>query len=280
MTICKALTIAGSDSGGGAGIQADLKTFQELDVFGMSAVTAVTAQNTLGVHGVYPLGAVALIAQLDAVGTDLQPDALKTGMLFDQSCIKAAADRIRHYRWRNVTADPVMMAKNGQPLLQPDAVRTMIELLFPLCTLITPNLPEAAALTGMKDICGMDRKREAARRLHAMGPTYVLLKGGHDESDPSVTDLLYDGEAFIEFSGTRISTRHTHGTGCTLSAAITAELAKGATVPAAVATGKAFVQAAIEDALHIGAGQGPTHHGAFRRRLQEGIVEQGVESIC
>ncbi|KWX71100.1 phosphomethylpyrimidine kinase [Paenibacillus riograndensis] len=265
--VFKALTVAGSDSGGGAGIQADLKTFQELGVYGMSALTAVTAQNTLGVQGVYPLEAEAVAAQLDSIGTDLTPDAVKTGMLFSSGLIRTVAQKFRQYGWTKLVIDPVMVAKGGSPLLQQEAVQALIADLLPLSLAITPNIPEAEILTGMK-ISGMADREAAARLVHAMGPRYVILKGGHDEEGPLVTDLLYDGEKFIYLQSPRIATRHTHGTGCTFSAALTAGLAQGQQVPEAVHTAKAFIQAAIEDGINIGAGNGPTNHFAYQNRLR------------
>jgi hydroxymethylpyrimidine/phosphomethylpyrimidine kinase len=264
VTIKKALTIAGSDSGGGAGIQADLKTFQELGVFGMSAVTAVTAQNTLGVQGVYPLPVEAVVRQIDSIAEDLNPDAVKTGMLFSREIIEAVAGRIRKYEWKYVVVDPVMVAKGGAPLLQQEAVQALIQHLMPLAWVATPNIPEAEVLTG-KAIRSLDDRKEAAKRIADLGAKHVIVKGGHGEGD-TVIDLLYDGTDFYEFRNPRISTKNTHGTGCTYSAAITAELAKGRNVAGAVETAKRFIQAAIEDELHIGSGHGPTNHWAFRKR--------------
>ncbi|WCK54924.1 bifunctional hydroxymethylpyrimidine kinase/phosphomethylpyrimidine kinase [Aneurinibacillus sp. Ricciae_BoGa-3] len=265
MSVNKALTIAGSDSGGGAGIQADLKTFQELDVFGMSALTAVTAQNTLGVQGVYPLEIEAVARQIDSIGEDLGADAVKTGMLFSSEIIRTIADKIKQYGWRNLVVDPVMVAKGGAPLLQQEAVKAVIEHLLPLAMVITPNIPEAEVLAGMA-IQNLADREEAASVIKQMGAQYVVIKGGHDEASDNLADLLYDGTEFIYLESRRIPTRHTHGTGCTFSAAIAAELAKGNTVTDAVQTAKDFIQAAIEDSLEIGAGHGPTNHWAFQRR--------------
>lgn len=266
--IYKALTIAGSDSGGGAGIQADLKTFQELGVYGMSALTAVTAQNTLGVQAVYPLEAEAVTAQLDSVGTDLPPDAVKTGMLFSGEIISAVAEKIRHYGWDKLVVDPVMVAKGGSALLQAEAVHALIKRLLPLAWVVTPNIPEAEILTGMK-ISGLPDRETAAKLIHSMGCRYVVLKGGHDGETPGVLDLLYDGKEFIYLESRRIDTLHTHGTGCTFSAALAAGLARGNTFNDAVHTAKAFIQAAIEDGLNLGAGHGPTNHFAYRSRQRE-----------
>lgn len=265
MSTKKALTIAGSDSGGGAGIQADLKTFQELDVFGMSALTAVTAQNTLGVQAVFPLAAEAVTQQIQSVAEDLSADAVKTGMLFSADIIKVVAEQFKKYNWKKVVVDPVMIAKGGASLLQQEAVTALRKHLLPLAFVITPNIPEAEVLT-KTSIQTVEDKQEAARKLAALGSNYVLIKGGHDESADESVDLLYDGKEFTEYRGRRIVTKHTHGTGCTFSAAITAELAKGKGIFDAVTTAKAFIQAAVEDQLLIGKGHGPTNHWAFERR--------------
>jgi len=265
MTIFKALTIAGSDSGGGAGIQADLKTFQELGVYGMTAITAITAQNTLGVQGVFPSSADAIAMQLDSIGCDLTPDAVKTGMLFSKEIIRIVADKVRQYHWRNFVIDPVMIAKGGSPLLQQEAVQSVITHLLPLALVTTPNLPEAEILTGMS-IHTLNDREEAAKIIVQMGSQYVVMKGGHDASTDQVLDLLYDGENYIYMENLRIETRHTHGTGCTYSAAITAELAKGKSVHEAVQIAKSFIQSAIEDQLGMGSGHGPTNHFAYQRR--------------
>ncbi|MDQ6419984.1 bifunctional hydroxymethylpyrimidine kinase/phosphomethylpyrimidine kinase [Paenibacillus sp. LHD-117] len=268
--ICKALTIAGSDSGGGAGIQADLKTFQELGVYGMSAVTAVTAQNTLGVHAIYPMTAEAVASQLDAVGTDLTPDAVKTGMLANAAIIEAVADRAAAFGWRNLVIDPVMIAKGGSELLRREALRMLQDRLIPLARVITPNIPEAETLTGMAIRTLADRE-EAAKRLVQMGADCVVVKGGHDEATRDVTiDLLYDaGGEFRCWESPRVDTRHTHGTGCTYSAALAAGLARGLDVRDATDLAKAFIRAAIEDGLDIGKGHGPTNHFAYGRRLRD-----------
>ncbi|WNS45659.1 bifunctional hydroxymethylpyrimidine kinase/phosphomethylpyrimidine kinase [Paenibacillus sp. MMS20-IR301] len=261
-----ALTIAGSDSGGGAGIQADLKTFQELGVYGMSALTAVTAQNTLGVQAVYPLSPEAVGTQLDSVGSDLPPDAVKTGMLFSSEIIITAARKVQEYGWQDrLVIDPVMVAKGGSPLLLQEAVQALIASLLPLAQVLTPNLPEAEILTGMK-IGKMNDREQAARLLYQMGPQYIVLKGGHAPEGSEVVDLLYDGREFQYMTSPRIETRHTHGTGCTYSAALTAGLALGYNMQQAVHTAKAFIQAAIEDSLNLGAGHGPTNHFAYGKR--------------
>ncbi|SES90584.1 hydroxymethylpyrimidine/phosphomethylpyrimidine kinase [Oceanobacillus limi] len=259
----KALTIAGSDSGGGAGIQADLKTFQELDVFGMSALSAVTAQNTLGVNGVYPLSTEAVSKQIDAVTADIGIDAVKTGMLFSTEIIEVVARKVKQYEWGNVVVDPVMIAKGGSRLLQEDAVKAIKEQLLPVSFVITPNIPEAEVLTN-KPIRTLEDRKEAAKQLYGLGVKNVVIKGGHDEGQTELIDLLYDGKEFHSFTSKRIETKHTHGTGCTFSAAITAELAKGKDILDAVRVAKAFIHAAIENSLGIGNGHGPTNHWAYR----------------
>lgn len=260
----RALTIAGSDSGGGAGIQADLKTFQELGVFGMSAITAVTVQNTVGVHGVYPMSPEAVVSQIRAIGDDIGVDALKTGMLFNVEIIEAVSQSIKRYQWDNVVVDPVMIAKGGAPLLHKEAITALKKSLLPLAKVITPNIPEAEVLTGMTIQTSQDKK-EAAQRLFELGVKNIMIKGGHDENPVESIDLLYDGKEFHTFSSKRINTKNTHGTGCTFSAAITAELAKEANVHEAVVTAKEFIQAAIEHPIAIGHGHGPTNHWAYRK---------------
>jgi hydroxymethylpyrimidine/phosphomethylpyrimidine kinase len=261
----KALTIAGSDSGGGAGIQADLKTFQELDVYGMSALTAVTAQNTLGVHGVYPMSIEAVTKQIQAIGDDIGVDALKTGMLFSAEIIEAVAEQVKRYRWDRLVVDPVMIAKGGASLLQSEAISAMKRFLLPHAMVITPNIPEAEVLTGLS-IETVEAKREAARRLFDLGVKNIVIKGGHEANPSESTDLLFNGVEFYEFTSKRINTKNTHGTGCTFSAAITAELAKGVAIHDAISKAKDFIHAAIEDDLFIGLGHGPTNHGAYRKR--------------
>lgn len=262
----RALTIAGSDSGGGAGIQADLKTFQELGVYGMSALTAITAQNTTGVQGVYPLQPEAVTEQIRSVGSDIGVDALKTGMLFSSEIIQAVASAIREQGWTKLVVDPVMIAKGGASLLQAEAIEAMRRELFPLAEIITPNIPEAEALTG-RSIASEGDRREAARQLADYGARHIIIKGGH-ASGVEAVDLLYDGRSFTEIAGRRIETARTHGTGCTFSAALAAGLAQGLAVDAVLQQAKAFIQAAIEDSIQIGAGHGPTNHWAYRSRRQ------------
>ncbi|MFS0723284.1 bifunctional hydroxymethylpyrimidine kinase/phosphomethylpyrimidine kinase [Paenibacillus sp. 1P07SE] len=260
--IPRALTIAGSDSGGGAGIQADLKTFHQLKVYGMSVITVLTAQNTLGVQGVYPQSPACIEEQLRSVLTDIGADAVKTGMLYSAEIITCVARYLEHSGVKQLVIDPVMIAKGGTPLLQDEAVDALRSLLLPLATVIMPNLPEACTLARLPLTDRVEDMEEVARALYALGPQYVLLKGGHLGGGDAI-DLLYDGSEMLRLASPRIATRHTHGTGCTLSAALTAELAKGRTVQEAFATAKAFIDAAIGQALEIGGGIGPTHHGAY-----------------
>ncbi|OLO26924.1 bifunctional hydroxymethylpyrimidine kinase/phosphomethylpyrimidine kinase [Alkalihalophilus pseudofirmus] len=264
MSMNKALTIAGSDSGGGAGIQADLKTFQELGTFGTSVITALTAQNTLGVHGVFPQTAEAIEAQLDAVLSDIGTDAVKTGMLFSPEIIELVADKLKQYNVENIVVDPVMIAKGGASLLQDAAVDALVTKLLPLATVITPNLPEAAKVLGIKEMTTLEEMESAAKKLHGLGPKYVVLKGGHLEGDTKSTDILYDGQTITYLEAERVSTKNTHGTGCTFAAAIAAQLAKGDEIADAVKTAKQFISAAITHSLSIGNGIGPTNHAAYR----------------
>jgi hydroxymethylpyrimidine/phosphomethylpyrimidine kinase len=263
MAVSRALTIAGSDSGGGAGIQADLKTFTVLGVFGMSALTAVTAQNTLGVHGIYNVPLEAIEKQIDAVASDIGVDAVKTGMLSQVPIIQTVARKIRENNIPNLVVDPVMVAKGGARLLEQDSQKALIEYLLPLATVVTPNLPEAEVLTGMT-IRTVDDMKEAAKRIHDFGAKNVVVKGGHLEGD--ALDILFDGTSFEQFTVERFDTKHTHGTGCTFSAAITAELSKGKSVAEAVATAKEFITCAIQDTLGLGGGHGPTNHWAYGNR--------------
>lgn len=254
----RALTIAGSDPGGGAGVQADLKTFTAFKVYGMSAITALTVQNTLGVHGVLAVPPPVVSEQIDAVLEDIGALAVKTGMLGSAGVIKAAAGRLRAHKTRNLVVDPVMYAKGGQALLQPSAVGALIKELLPLALLVTPNAPEAERLSGIK-VRDQAGARKAARAIRALGPAYVLVKGGH-LGGPVCEDLFYDGKAFTVFRSPRINTRSTHGTGCTLSAAITAGLALGLPPREAVVEAVAYVAGAIRNSPGLGAGHGPLNH--------------------
>jgi len=254
----RALTIAGSDPGGGAGVQADLKTFSAFRVYGMSALTAVTVQNTRGVRGVLPIPPQVVSEQIDAVLEDIGTRAAKTGMLGSAGVIKAAAARLKAHSVRDLVVDPVMYAKGGHPLLQPAAAATLIRELLPLALIVTPNAPEAERLSGLK-IKDADGAKKAARAIRALGPAWVLLKGGHLDG-PVCEDLLYDGRTFTVFRSPRLKTRNTHGTGCTLSAAITAGLALGAKPREAVSEAVAYVAGAIRNSFGLGAGHGPLNH--------------------
>lgn len=259
-----ALTIAGSDSGGGAGIQADLKTFQALGIFGTSAVTAITAQNTRGVSGVQEISPAIVAAQIDAVAEDIGVDGAKTGMLASAPIIHAVADRIR--RWglgRILVVDPVMVAKSGDRLLREDAVRALVEELLPLAAVVTPNIPEAEVLIG-RAIRTDDDVRAAAHEIVALGPRSVVVKGGHRAGD--ATDLFFDGTRELRLEAKRIDTRSTHGTGCTFSAAIAAHIALGDDLSDAVRAAKVYLTAALEHATPIGAGHGPVAHDWAQRR--------------
>lgn len=258
------LTIAGSDSGGGAGIQADIKTFQELGVYSTSIVTAVTAQNTQGVHGILPISTEMICQQIDAIGEDFELSALKTGMLFNAEIIKETASGIRKFGWDNLVVDPVMIAKGGAALLQHEAVEAMQKYLLPLAKVVTPNIPEAEVLSGMVIHDAVSRQ-EAAAHILAFGAGGVVIKGGHGTSPDFSEDFYLDrnGESLL-LRSTRLKTIQTHGTGCTFSAALAAELAKGETVETALHTAKRFIQAALAHPLNIGSGHGPTNHSAFR----------------
>jgi hydroxymethylpyrimidine/phosphomethylpyrimidine kinase len=255
--IRKALTIAGSDSGAGAGIQADLKTFAALGVYGTSAITAITAQNTVGVTQVLALNPNLVGAQIDAIIDDIGADALKTGMLANKAIIDTVAKKIREHHLKNVVVDPVMVATSGDLLIQKNAVAALRNKLIPLATIVTPNIPEAEELTGMKLRTSADIE-EAARRIIRLGAKNVIIKGGHG-SGPAV-DLFYDGKKFTALNAPRIRTENTHGTGCTFSAAIAAYLAKGERLERAVALAKKYITDSIRFSFTIGAGHSPVHH--------------------
>ena len=252
----RALTIAGSDSGGGAGIQADLKTFSALGVFGMTAITAVTVQNTLGVSGYEKLTPATVGDQIRAVATDIGVDAAKTGMLASAAIVEAVADAVEETGIPNLVVDPVFVSKHGHALLAEDAVEALRSRLLPLATLVTPNLPEAAGLAGFA-VDSMERMERAAESILGMGPRAVLVKGGHLEGSARAEDLLFDGARAEWIGAERIDTPNTHGTGCTLSSAIAAHLALGAPLAEAVNQGKAFVTESIRHALALGKGIGP-----------------------
>jgi hydroxymethylpyrimidine/phosphomethylpyrimidine kinase len=256
-----ALTIAGSDSSGGAGIQADLKTLSALGVYAASVITALTAQNTQGVTGIHDVPPEFVTAQIDAVFADLAISAVKIGMLANTGIIAAVARGLDNHRARNVVVDPVMIAASGDRLLREDAINAVRRELMPRALVITPNLPEAAALLGTGIAADEAEMRMQAERLRAAGAAAVLMKGGHG-SGPESVDLLVDAAGVTRFAAPRIATRNTHGTGCTLSSAIAAGLAKGASLVEAVGVAKHYVTAAIAAAerLPIGKGSGPLHH--------------------
>ena len=277
--IPQVLTIAGSDSGGGAGIQADIKTFQELGVYSTTAITAVTAQNTLGVDAIYPMAREAVQSQLKSVGTDFTISALKTGMLFNAEIIEETARSIKAFGWGNLVMDPVMIAKGGADLLQQEAVEALMHYLLPLAKTATPNIPEAEVLSGIiiKDPA---TRQKAAERILSFGAESVVIKGGHG-ADPEFTEDFYlhkNGESII-FRSARIDTTQTHGTGCTFAAAITAGLAKGMPLKEAVCIAKQFIQAALSDRLDIGAGHGPTNHGAYRNGNHGEVEVKTIEAF-
>ncbi len=256
MKVPVALTIAGSDSGGGAGIQADLKTFAALGVHGTSAITAITAQNTVTVTAIHEVPVRVIRAQIDAVVRDIGVQAAKTGMLASAEIIEAVAMAIREHGIQNLVVDPVMVAKGGARLLHNDAIAALYRHLLPLAAVVTPNIPEAEVLLG-RSLATLDDRRQAARDLFALGPRAVVVKGGHAETD--AVDVYWDGLEMVEFAGRRIDTKNTHGSGCAFSAAITAGLAKGQDPLEAVRSAKVFITAAIEHSLELGSGHGPVN---------------------
>ena len=256
MNIPLVLIIAGSDSGGGAGIQADLKTVSALGAFGMTAITALTSQNTTGVYGVLEIEPRFVVRQIEACVSDMGCDAVKTGMLANSAIVEAVAAAISGQRLRPLVVDPVMIAKSGAPLLKPDAIEALKTKMLPLATLITPNLHEAAALTG-REIKTLEQMKEAARVIRELGPENVVVKGGHLAS--IAADVLYDGREFTEFRAERIDTKNTHGTGCIFASAIAANFAHKKTVRESVTAAKDFITAAIRTSLAIGKGYGPAN---------------------
>lgn len=253
----RVLTVAGSDSGGGAGIQADLKTMLALGVHGMSVITAVTAQNTLGVQGAWELPLEAVSAQLKSVLDDIGVDAIKTGMLSSAPLVEAVADQLGQLT-APLVVDPVCVSTHGDVLLAPEALEVLVDRLLPLATVVTPNLPELALLTGVNVQTERDLRR-GADALLALGPTWALVKGGHLPGDP--VDLLTDGTTEVVLRGPRLDARHTHGTGCTLASALASRLAKGDDVPTATRAAKNYVTGAIAESFPLGSGTGPVHHG-------------------
>lgn len=257
--VFKALTIAGSDSGAGAGIQADLKTFASLGVYGLSVVTAVTAQNTVEVAAIAEVPEEVVIAQIDTVLEDIGAHAAKTGMLSSTPIIQNTADRLEAWGVAHLVVDPVMISKSGAPLLQRDAVESLKKDLLPLAAAVTPNVPEAEVLAN-RQIRSPEDAREAARAIHALGPKIVIIKGGHVEG-PAV-DLVFAGEELIPIEGDRIDTKNTHGTGCTYSAAITAFLAMGIEMMESIWLAKRYIENALRHSYSIGEGHSPVNHFA------------------
>ena len=261
-TMKTVLTIAGSDSSGGAGIQADIKTITAHRMYAMSAITALTAQNTTGVYGILNASPEFVAQQIDCIFGDIRPDAVKIGMVSEAAIIRAIAERLRHHAAENIVVDPVMIATSGSRLLAADALAALQEELLPLAAVITPNIPEAEVLSGISVTSEQDR-RKAAEILMTFGCEAVLIKGGHHIMDAD--DLLYDGKDFIAYPGERIDTKNTHGTGCTLSSAIAASLAKGLPLEGAIEAAKDYLTGAIARAKtdSVGHGHGPVHHFWF-----------------
>jgi hydroxymethylpyrimidine/phosphomethylpyrimidine kinase len=268
----KVLSVAGSDCSGGAGIQADLKTFSAHGVFGMSVIVSVVAENTSRVIGIQDVALDIIEQQIDAVFEDIEVDAVKIGMLSGSACMRTVAKKLIQYRPKNVVIDPVMYAKNGSPLMDPGAINTLIETIIPLADVLTPNIPEAEKIAGSA-IGSFEEMEKAARRICGMGCKSVLVKGGHAVGDAAkeATDIFFDGTSFHRFTSPRITTKNTHGTGCTYSSAIASNLALGMDMESAVARAKEYVTTAIRHALPIGKGNGPTHHfyDLYRNGLQE-----------
>jgi hydroxymethylpyrimidine kinase/phosphomethylpyrimidine kinase len=262
----KILTIAGSDSGGGAGIQADLKAITVLGGYGMSVITALTAQNTVGVQGVHPVPIPFIKQQLESVLSDIGTDAAKTGMLANPEIVRVVVAGLKKYHVQPLVVDPVMVATSGDSLLSEDAVETLKQELFPLAYMVTPNLSEATLLCGFK-VTNIEEMEKAARQIHALGPRIVLIKGGHLEGE--IVDLLFDGQSIETFKTARIDRQTTHGTGCTLSAALATFLAQGLSISNAVGKAKQFITRAISMGLEIGSGQGPTNPYAHILILEE-----------
>ncbi len=257
-----ALTIAGSDSGGGAGIQADLKAFSALGVYGASVITALTAQNTREVRAIHRVPVPFIIDQLATVFDDLRVDVVKTGMLGDADVVLAVANFLRQYPQTKLVVDPVMLSKSGDALLKAEAVDALVYQLIPLASIITPNLPEAAVILGCDEPKNLVEMEQMARDLKTLGPKAVLLKGGHLEDEDQSPDIYFDGEQCITLNTKRINTQNTHGTGCTLASAIAAMLAKGELPYQAVEQAKHYISNAIAaaDTLEVGSGHGPVHH--------------------
>ncbi|CAH0122171.1 Hydroxymethylpyrimidine/phosphomethylpyrimidine kinase [Paenibacillus sp. CECT 9249] len=265
-----ALTIAGSDCSGGAGIQADLKTFSAHGVFGMSVIVSVVAENTSRVIDIQDMRPDMIEKQIEAVFEDIEVDAVKIGMLSQPECMEAVAGKLKQYAPRHVVIDPVMYAKNGCPLMNPNAIDTLIRKVLPLAHVLTPNIPEAEKITGIK-IGSVDDMKKAAAAIYRMGCKHVVVKGGHAAGN--ALDILFDGESFHSFDAQRIETKNTHGTGCTYSSAIASNLALGFGLQEAVRRAKEYVTTAIRHSLPIGKGNGPTHHfySLYKNGLEKGM---------
>ncbi|MBN1901708.1 bifunctional hydroxymethylpyrimidine kinase/phosphomethylpyrimidine kinase [Candidatus Sumerlaeota bacterium] len=269
MTI-RVMTIAGSDSGGGAGIQADLKTFQNLGVFGMSAITALTAQNTLGVQDIHAVPSRFVECQMRSVFSDIGIDAVKTGMLLNASIIRIVAGTLREFNMANIVVDPVMVSKSGARLLKKEAESALSRDILPLAMIVTPNLDEASVITG-REITNLKEMKESAEVIMRMGARAVLIKGGHRKGDASI-DLFFDGDEFMEYTSPRLDISHTHGTGCTLSAALAAYIGMGKPLREAVGLAKEYVTEAIRHAHSIGHGISPVNHLWMKRHSQKGSL--------
>ncbi len=255
----KALTIAGSDSGGGAGIQADLKTFMAFGVYGMSAITALTAQNTVGVQGIYEVSPEFVSEQIKSIMTDIGTDVAKTGMLANENIVKAVADAVEKFNIPNLVVDPVMVAKSGDPLLSETAQTVIKEQLIPLATVITPNVFETEAMLNQK-IESLEDMKEATVELKKTGCKWVVVKGGHYRKETEAIDVVYDGKDFHLLKSERFENKNTHGTGCTFASAIAAGLAKGMNPLQAIQRAKTYITQAIREGFPIGSGHGPTNH--------------------
>lgn len=253
----KSLTIAGSDSGGGAGIQADLKTFASLGVYGTSAITAVTSQNTLGVTDIVNVPAKSVISQIEAVISDIGTDSIKIGMLSNASIVNAVSSYISQSNFEKVIVDPVMISKSGYKLLSESAIKSMIKMLIPISFIITPNIPEASIISKTK-IHSIESAKIAAKKIVKLGAKACIVKGGHFDGPP--VDVFYDGKKYETFKSERINTKNTHGTGCTFSAAIAAYIAKGEDIISAISKSKNYINCAIQEDFLVGKGHGPLNH--------------------
>ncbi len=269
----KILTIAGSDSGGGSGIQGDLKTILSLGGYGMSVITAVTAQNTMGIQGIVPMDPDFVALQLESVLSDIGADAVKTGMLANADIVSVVAEILSKYKIDKLVVDPVLVSESGKDLLEKEGVSRLVDKLFPMTYLLTPNIPEAEALTG-KSVTTVSDMIKAGKKLQKMGPKYVLVKGGHLKDSP--VDVLHDGSQYYEFATQRVRTRHTHGTGCTLASAIATLIGRGLPLMEAIDQAKRYLYRALRFSLRIGSGIGPTNHLASitREMARTQIIEE------